>query len=71
MSIVTKTGDDGTTSLLFNRRVPKDHPRIEACDAVGDRSPSRKGDGTVSDRSYRVSGGAHKRIFQTWMKSKS
>jgi cob(I)alamin adenosyltransferase len=30
MSIATKTGDDGTTGLFFNRRVPKDHPRIEA-----------------------------------------
>jgi len=30
MSISTKTGDDGTTGLLFNRRVRKDHPRIEA-----------------------------------------
>ncbi len=31
MSIATKSGDDGTTGLLFNRRVSKDHPRIEAC----------------------------------------
>jgi cob(I)alamin adenosyltransferase len=29
-SISTRTGDDGTTSLLFGRRVPKDHPQIEA-----------------------------------------
>jgi len=37
MSIVTKTGDDGTTGLLFNRRVPKDHPRVHAygsCDEL-------------------------------------
>jgi len=37
MSIVTKTGDDGTTGLLFNRRVPKNHPRVEAygtCDEL-------------------------------------
>lgn len=34
MSIVTRTGDAGTTSLLFGRRVAKDHPRIEACGAV-------------------------------------
>lgn len=34
MSIVTKTGDDGTTGLLFNRRVSKAHARIEACGAV-------------------------------------
>src|SRR5688572_73746 len=30
MSICTKTGDDGTTGLMYNRRVPKTHPRIEA-----------------------------------------
>jgi len=34
MSIATKTGDNGTTGLLFNRRVRKTHPRIEACGAV-------------------------------------
>ena len=34
MSIATKTGDDGTTALLYGRRVPKTHPRIEACGAV-------------------------------------
>ena len=30
MSIVTKTGDDGTTALMYNRRVPKHHPRVAA-----------------------------------------
>lgn len=30
MSIATKTGDDGTTGLMYNRRVPKWHPRVEA-----------------------------------------
>lgn len=34
MSIVTKTGDDGTTALMYGRRVPKHHPRITACGAV-------------------------------------
>lgn len=29
MSIITKTGDDGTTGLGGNRRLPKDHIRIE------------------------------------------
>ena len=28
MSISTKRGDDGTTGLLFNKRVPKTHPRV-------------------------------------------
>ncbi len=30
MSIATRTGDQGQTSLLFGRRVSKTHPRIEA-----------------------------------------
>lgn len=29
-SIATRKGDDGTTSLLYGQRVPKDHPQIEA-----------------------------------------
>lgn len=32
-SIATRTGDDGTTSLLYGQRVPKDHPQIEALGA--------------------------------------
>jgi cob(I)alamin adenosyltransferase len=32
-SIATRRGDDGTTSLLFGQRVPKDHPQIEAVGA--------------------------------------
>jgi cob(I)alamin adenosyltransferase len=34
MSIATRTGDDGTTSLLYGRRVGKNDPRVEACGAV-------------------------------------
>ena len=34
MSIVTKTGDGGTTALMYGRRVPKSHPRVEAYGAV-------------------------------------
>jgi len=34
MSIATKTGDLGTTALMFGRRVPKHHPRVEACGTV-------------------------------------
>ena len=30
MSIATRTGDDGTTGLLYGQRVPKDHPQVEA-----------------------------------------
>jgi len=33
-SIATRTGDDGTTSLLYGQRVPKDHPQIEAVGAI-------------------------------------
>ena len=34
MSIVTKTGDKGTTALMYGRRVPKSHPRVEAYGTV-------------------------------------
>lgn len=34
MSIVTRTGDDGSTGLMYNRRVPKSHPRVEAYGSV-------------------------------------
>lgn len=34
MSIVTKTGDLGTTGLMYNRRVSKCHPRVEAYGCV-------------------------------------
>jgi cob(I)alamin adenosyltransferase len=34
MSIVTKTGDEGETSLMYGRRVSKTDPRIEACGCV-------------------------------------
>ena len=34
MSIVTKTGDDGATTLMYGRRVPKHHLRVEAYGAV-------------------------------------
>jgi len=34
MSIATKNGDDGTTALMYGQRVPKTHPRVEACGTV-------------------------------------
>jgi len=34
MSIATKTGDNGSTALMYNRRVPKNHPRVEAYGTV-------------------------------------
>ncbi len=38
MSIITKHGDQGTTALMYNRRVPKSHPRVEAYGAVDELS---------------------------------
>lgn len=38
MSIVTKTGDEGETSLMYGRRFPKDNPRSEAYGAVDELS---------------------------------
>jgi cob(I)alamin adenosyltransferase len=34
MSIVTKTGDQGETSLMYGRRLPKNDPRVEAYGTV-------------------------------------
>ncbi|MCC6232563.1 MAG: cob(I)yrinic acid a,c-diamide adenosyltransferase [Verrucomicrobiales bacterium] len=34
MSIATRTGDTGTTGLMYNRRVSKSHPRVEAYGTV-------------------------------------
>jgi cob(I)alamin adenosyltransferase len=34
MSIATKTGDNGTTALMYGRRVAKNHPRVEAYGSV-------------------------------------
>lgn len=34
MSICTKRGDAGQTDLLFGKRVPKTHARVEACGAA-------------------------------------
>ena len=34
MSIATRTGDNGTTALMYGRRVPKNHLRVEAYGSV-------------------------------------
>ncbi|HSH17615.1 MAG TPA: ATP:cob(I)alamin adenosyltransferase, partial [Verrucomicrobiae bacterium] len=34
MSIATRTGDAGSTGLMYNRRVSKCHPRVEAYGSV-------------------------------------
>jgi cob(I)alamin adenosyltransferase len=38
MSIVTKSGDEGETSLMYGRRFPKNNPRSEAYGAVDELS---------------------------------
>ena len=40
MSIATKTGDDGTTGLMFGHRVPKTDARIEANGAIDELNAS-------------------------------
>lgn len=40
MSIATKTGDAGETALMYGRRVPKTHPRVEACGTVDELNSS-------------------------------
>jgi cob(I)alamin adenosyltransferase len=40
MSVVTKTGDGGTTALMYNRRVPKHHPRVAAYGNVDELNTS-------------------------------
>jgi cob(I)alamin adenosyltransferase len=34
MSIATKTGDSGETSLMYGRRVPKDDPRVDVTGCI-------------------------------------
>lgn len=59
MSIVTKTGDKGTTALMYGRRVMKCHPRIEACGAVDELNSSlgfaRATAGHDADKEYLLS----------------
>jgi cob(I)alamin adenosyltransferase len=40
MSIVTRTGDRGTTALMYGRRVSKCHPRVEAYGCVDELNSS-------------------------------
>jgi len=34
MKLYTKTGDDGSTGLIGGVRVPKNHPRVQACGLI-------------------------------------
>ena len=54
-SISTRTGDDGTTGLLFGQRVPKSHPRIEAVGRRFDELNAALGLAKASDRTPRRS----------------
>jgi cob(I)alamin adenosyltransferase len=60
MSISTKTGDDGTSSLLFNRRVSKTDAHIEACGSVDELNAvlglarAAAGPGALHDRILRI-----------------
>jgi cob(I)alamin adenosyltransferase len=55
MSIVTRTGDGGTTALMYGRRVPKNHPRVEAYGTVDELNAAvglaraTAGDGFIRD----------------------
>src|SRR5258708_22672042 len=40
MSIASKTGDAGETGLMYGRRVPKTHQRVEACGTVDELNSS-------------------------------
>jgi cob(I)alamin adenosyltransferase len=60
MSIVTKTGDQGETSLMYGRRLPKNNPRSEAYGAVDEFSAALGiarascGDKSVSEQIFSV-----------------
>lgn len=60
MSIVTKTGDDGTTGLMYNRRVPKTSPRVEAYGSVDELNSAlglaraNHGDPTTAERLLKI-----------------
>ena len=60
MSISTKTGDDGTSGLLYGRRVPKTDPHIEACGAVDELNAvlglarAAAGAGPLNDQILRI-----------------
>jgi len=58
-SISTRTGDDGTTGLLYGRRLPKDHPQIEAMGSLDEFNAAlglAKATSTDAGRKARSSG---------------
>jgi cob(I)alamin adenosyltransferase len=60
MSIATRKGDDGTTGLMYNKRVPKSHPRIAAVGAVDELNAAigmaraMNGPGCIGDNLFAI-----------------
>jgi cob(I)alamin adenosyltransferase len=61
-SIATRTGDDGTTSLLYGQRVPKAHVQIEAVGACDELNVAL---GAIKPRLARGARGAATRTLLT------
>ena len=56
MSIATKTGDAGETSLMYGRRVPKTDPRVDAYGCVDELNSAL---GLVASHRRRTAGGTN------------
>ena len=57
MSIATRTGDDGSTGLMYNRRVSKTDPRVEAYGTVDELNTAigmARATGIDAERSSRL-----------------
>ncbi len=52
MSVTTKTGDAGTTGLMYNRRVSKCHPRVEACGGIDELNSALGLARALTDREF-------------------
>lgn len=56
MSIATKTGDSGETSLMYGRRVPKSDPRVDTCGCIDELNAAlgvarvTAGSGSIGDQ---------------------
>lgn len=60
MSIATRKGDDGTTGLMYNKRVSKTHPRVAAMGTVDELNAAigmaraLNGAGFVGDNLFKI-----------------
>ncbi len=52
MSIVTKTGDKGETSLMYGRRVPKSAPRVDAYGCIDELTAAFGLARAISDKKF-------------------